>query len=228
MYTLYAHETANPIKVEILLQELGVEHTVQRVNFATKEQLSPEFLEINPNGKIPVLVDHDQDDFRIVESGAILQYLAEKHGAFLPKDPKEKSEVIQWLTWQLAGLGPMFGQYFVFNGAFQNAYPPATQRYEIEARRLFKLLDEHLATRDYVAAGQHTIADMAIWPWVRMTQMAEWNLGAYPNVKEWFDRLGETDAYKKALVAVGTTPPDEKVAGFLKAVIGLDTDEKAS
>ncbi|GGX71164.1 thiol:disulfide oxidoreductase [Tateyamaria omphalii] len=216
--TVYADSTPNPYKVTILLESLGLDYDLVHLDFSKNEQKTPEFLKINPNGKVPVLVD---DGFTVIESGAILMHLAEKHGRFLPKDVQKKSETLQWLMWQMAGLGPVFGQLLVFAVAFGNEMPRATKRYQAEVLRLLSVLNSGLEGKDWVAAGEHTNADMAIWPWVRMTERAQIPLVDMPNLKRWYERLGQMDAYITGVEILGDKPEETRMKGFFGATVGV-------
>jgi len=219
-YTLYTHPTPNPLKVLIMLEELGVSYKTIFVDFGTDEQKSPEFLKLNPNGRIPLLIDHDAEDFAIIESGAILQYLAEKHQQLQPTDAKSKSEVMQWLMWQMGGLGPMFGQLLVFAAAFENSIPEATDRYGKETRRLMSVLNTRLEGRDYLASS-YSIADIASMAWMPLAEKVGWDLADWPNVNEWYDRCMSRPAYAKAIEAAGTLPDEVRMTNFRKGTIGL-------
>ena len=220
-YTLYTDSTPNPFKVHIALEELGVDYEMIHVDFSLEEQKTPGFLALNPNGKVPVLIDHGNDDFVVIESGAILQYLAEQHVALLPRDPKKRSEAIQWLMWQMGGLGPMFGQLLVFAGPFENRMPEATRRYETGLRRLFGVLDRRLEARDYIA-DEHSIADIACMGWMWAVQRIGWDLAEWPNLKAWHDRCLVRPAYPRGYAAPGSKPDEKRMAGFIKATVGLN------
>lgn len=219
-YTLYTDSTPNPFKVHILLEELGVEYTSRHVDFSENEQKTPEFRAINANGKVPVLIDHDLGDLAIAESGAILIHLAERHGKFLPTEPRARAQVMQWLMWQMAGLGPIFGNLMVFAGPFQNAQPQATARFDAELRRLFDVLDGQLEDHEFVA-GDHSIADIACIGWMWPVKRIGWDLGDWPNVKVWHDRLMARPAYQRGFAAPGDKPDDKRIKGFVQAVVGL-------
>ena len=219
-YTLYTESTPNPLKVHLMLEELAVDYTSVRLSLGKEEQKSPEFLKINPNGRIPVLVDHDAGDFIIIESGAILQYLAEKHSAYTATDPKGRSEVNQWLMWQMGGLGPMFGQLLVFAAAFENKIPEATARYAKETQRLLSVLNTRLDGRDFIA-GDYSIADMACVAWIPPTERLGWDLGDWPNVKAWFDRITARPAFTQAVEALGSLDEEERMRNFRKATVGI-------
>jgi GST-like protein len=169
---LYSLPTPNGVKVSILLEELGLPYEAHRVGFEDNDQLSPEFLSLNPNNKIPAILDPDGPGghpLALFESGAILLYLAEKDGRFLPRDPADRYQTVQWVMFQMGGIGPMFGQlgfFHKFAGKdFEDKRP--RDRYVAESRRLLGVLDKHLAGRSWIVGGEYTIADIAIFPWVR-------------------------------------------------------------
>ncbi len=201
MLKLYVWKTPNGYKVPILLEELGLEYELIPINIAKGEQKTPEYLALNPNNKIPVLVDSDAPDktLTIFESGAILEYLAEKTGKFMPKDLQGKYQVIEWLMFQMAGVGPMFGQLAHFTRFAPEKIPYAITRYTDETKRLLEVLDKRLGTVSYLA-GDYSIADMATWPWVRaFKSMDGASLADYPNVSRWFDEINSHPAVQKAL-----------------------------
>lgn len=220
-YILYTGSTPNPQKAAILLEELGQPYEIRHVDFSRNEQKTPEFQKLNPNGKVPVLIDPDADGFTLVESGAILLYLAEKNGQFLPPDPLERSETVQWVMWQMAGLGPMFGQFMFFAAAYDNGMPKATERYQIEIMRLFKLLDDRLDGREYIAADQHTVADMAAWPWITVMLRAQIPMEDFPNIKEWYDRLAQRQTYVDGMAKLGEKSEEQRMSGFKLATVGV-------
>lgn len=195
MIDLYTWTTPNGRKVSILLEELGVEYTVHPINIGKGDQKTPEFLKIGPNNKIPVIVDSDTGA-SVMETGAIMIYLAEKYGKFLPTDPLKKTEVMEWLMWQMGGLGPMLGQahhYLHFNPG-KAEY--AEERFKAEVERLYGVLDTRLEGRDYIC-DEYTIADMACWPWISRYEWQEIDLAKYPNVRTWYRRLLEREAVQK-------------------------------
>jgi GST-like protein len=163
---------------------------------SAQEQKSPEFLKINPNGRIPAIVD---DGFPVFESGAILIWLAEKTGKFLPADPKGRSTVIQWLMWQMGGLGPMMGQLNVFKRYFPEHIPAAIDRYERESYRLFGVMDGRLAESPWLGGDDYSIADIACWPWVRAYEWPGLTLDNHPHLKAWADKVGEREAVQRGL-----------------------------
>jgi len=187
MIDFYTWTTPNGRKVSILLEELDVDYKAIPINIGQGEQMVPEFLEISPNNKIPAIYDHETG-IALMESGAIMIYLAEKYGKFLPSDPMKKAKVIEWLMWQMGGLGPMLGQvhHFVHFNAGKAEY--AEERYRNEAARLYRVLNDRLADRAFIC-DEYSIADMACWPWVSRYEWQEINLDDYPNVKAWYQRL---------------------------------------
>jgi len=187
MIDFYTWTTPNGRKVSILLEELGVDYKAIPINIGQGEQMVPEFLEISPNNKIPAIYDHETG-IALMESGAIMIYLAEKYGKFLLSDPMKKAKVIEWLMWQMGGLGPMLGQvhHFVHFNAGKAEY--AEERYRNEAARLYRVLNDRLADRAFIC-DEYSIADMACWPWVSRYEWQEINLDDYPNVKAWYQRL---------------------------------------
>lgn len=198
MIDLYTWTTPNGRKVSILLEELGAEYSVKPIDITKGEQHAPEFLEIAPNNRIPAITDHDTG-LHLMESGAIMLYLADKHGRFQAAG-EEYWRMAEWLMWQMGGLGPMLGQvhHFVKYNPGKSGY--AEERYSTEARRLYKVLNTRLEGREFVAGegrGAYTIADMSIWPWVSRFEWQEIDLGEYPNVREWYIRIAERPAVQK-------------------------------
>ena len=195
MIDLYTWATPNGRKVSILLEELALDYKVHAVNIGAGEQKTPEFLKISPNGKIPAIVEQETR-LALFESGAIMLYLAEKHGRFIPSDPLQKARVVEWLMWQMGGLGPMAGQghhYLHFNPG-NSKY--AEERLLTEITRLYRVLNERLEGRDYIC-DEYSIADMACWPWVSRYAWHKISLGDFPNVKAWYLRLAARDAVQK-------------------------------
>ena len=175
---LYSFPTPNGIKVSAMLEETGLPYEAHTINIMQNDQMTPEFLALNPNNKIPAIIDPcgpGGDPVEIFETGAIMIYLAEKSGKFLPSAPQAKAEVLSWLMWQMGGLGPMLGQFghFYKFAADKTTDDYAKDRFTTESKRLLGVLDEHLRAKDFVAAGQHTIADMAIWPWLNAVSFYE-------------------------------------------------------
>jgi len=195
MIDLYTWTTPNGRKVSILLEELGLDYTAHAINITKEEQFAPDFLKISPNNKIPAIVDHETG-ISLMESGAIMVYLAEKTGRFLPTDTKGRAAVMQWLMWQMGGFGPMLGQthHFVKYNPGKSAY--AEERFSTESKRLYGVLDKQLAGQDFVA-GEYSIADMAIWPWASRYEWQQIDLAAFPNVQAWYKRLLNREAVQR-------------------------------
>jgi glutathione S-transferase len=198
MIDLYTWGTPNGIKVSVALEELGLPYTVHPVDIGKNEQKRPEFLRINPNGRIPAIVDRDAGDFAVFESGAILLYLAEKTGKLVPADPKGRLRVIQWLMFQMSGVGPMQGQANVFFRYFPEKLQPAIDRYQNETRRLYTVLDTRLKESEYLA-GDYSIADIATWPWVRVHDWAGVSLDGLPHLQRWVETIGKRPAVQRGL-----------------------------
>lgn len=194
MIDLYTWTTPNGRKVSILLEELGVEYKAHAIDITQGDQQAPAFLKIGPNNKIPVIVDHDTG-ISLMESGAIMIYLAEKHGKFIPTDPLKKAEVIEWLMWQMGGFGPILGQahHFLHYNPGKAAY--AETRFRDEVARLYGVLDARLEGREYIC-DTYSIADMACWPWASRYEWQKVDLADYPNVRAWYHRLLARDAVR--------------------------------
>jgi glutathione S-transferase len=186
MIDLYTAPTPNGHKASCTLEALELEYTTHFVNIGEGEQKLPEFLALNPNGRIPAIVDRDAGDFPIFESGAIMIYLAEKTGRLMPADAKGRSEVIQWLMFQMGGVGPMMGQANVFFRYFPEKIPAAIDRYQNEGRRLFEVLDTRLRDNEWLA-GDYSIADIANWCWVRTHKWSGISLDGLDNLQRWND-----------------------------------------
>jgi GST-like protein len=201
MIDLYFWTTPNGMKPLILLEELGLAYTVRPVNLSTGEQFSRAFTRISPNQKIPAIVDRAPADggeqIALFESGAILHYLAEKTGRFLPNSLSRRSEVIQWLFWQMAGLGPTLGQYLHFAVYADQAIPYAQGRFGREKERLYQLLDDRLRDRDFIA-GDYSIADMAAYPWIRRMEREGSQLDSFPDLNQWHETISRRSAVERA------------------------------
>jgi GST-like protein len=198
---LYYWPTPNGWKVSIMLEEAEIPYNVIPVNISAGDQFKPEFLEISPNNKMPAIVDPDGPDgqaIRLFESGAILLYLADKTGRFIPSNPRDRYTVVQWLMFQMGGVGPMLGQAHHFRQYAPEQIPYAIDRYTNEATRLYRVLDKQLAQVEYVA-GDYSIADMAIFPWILPYERQGQNLADYPNLKRWFDAINERPAVQRGL-----------------------------
>ena len=198
MIDLYTWNTPNGFKVSIALEELGLPYTVQPVDIGKGVQKQPDFLRINPNGRIPAIVDRAEGDFAVFESGAILLYLAEKTGKLMPTDPKGRSRVIQWLMFQMGGVGPMQGQANVFFRYFPEKLQPAIDRYQNETRRLYTVLDTRLKDSEYLA-GDYSIADIATWPWVRIHDWAGVSVEGLPHLQRWLAAIAQRPAAQRGL-----------------------------
>jgi len=206
MIDLYTAATPNGWKVSIALEELGLAYDVHPLSFSTKEQKAEWYLKINPNGRIPAIVDRANDGFAVFESGAILIYLAEKTGKLMPKDVKGRSRVIQWLMFQMAGVGPMMGQANVFFRYAPEKIPYAIDRYTNETHRLCDVMNKRLGESDYLG-GEYSIADIATYPWVVAALKREpEQLASRPNLKRWIDAIGERPAVKRGMAVMADTP----------------------
>jgi len=199
---LYTAATMNGYKPVIFLEEAGVPYDLTFIDFAKKEQKAPDYMKLNPNGRIPTIIDRSNNDFAVFESGAILWYLAEKYGLFLPDEPNARSETLQWLMFQMSGIGPMMGQAMYFQRiAAPNGEknPFAIKRYVDESRRLLEVLNVRLAGREWLAADEYTIADMATYPWVRAYVWAKTDVDGLDHLQAWFKRLDARPQVQKAL-----------------------------
>ncbi len=196
MIDLYTAETPNGWKASIMLEELELPYTVKALRLDQLEQKQEGFLRINPNGRIPAIVDRDEGDFAVFESGAILIYLAEKTGRLLPTERKGRSRVIQWLMFQMAGVGPMQGQANVFFRYAPEKIEYAIRRYQNETKRLYTVLDQRLAKSEYLA-DDYSIADVATWPWVSIHGWAGVAIDDLPHLQRWIAKLGERPAVQR-------------------------------
>jgi GST-like protein len=192
---LYTWTTPNGRKANIMLEEIGLPYTVHAIDISKDEQFTPEFLKISPNNRIPAIVDRD-NGMSLMESGAILIYLADKTGKLLPKSGMERYKVIEWLMWQMGGPGPMLGQVHHFVKYNPGKAPYAEERYLKEAARLYKVLNTQLGLHEYVA-GDYSIADIAIWPWISRFEWQTINLNDYPNVKRWYLEIAKRPAVQR-------------------------------
>jgi glutathione S-transferase len=200
MITLYTAPTPNGHKASITLEELGIPYQVVGIDLGKGVQKEPWFLAINPNGRIPAIVDRDEGDFPVFESGAIMLYLCEKEGSgrLLPKDPKGRSRVIQWLMFQMGGVGPMQGQANVFFRYFPEKIPAAISRYQNETKRLYGVLDGQLAKHEWLA-GDYSLADIANYAWVRIHGWAGVEIDDLPNLRRWVDAIAARPAVQRGL-----------------------------
>jgi GST-like protein len=189
---VYSWPAPNGHKVQILMEELGVPYRLVPIDITQGAQREPDYLAINPNAKIPAIVDHAPLDggepVTVFESGAVMLYLADKEKRFIPADPRQRIEVLQWLFWQVGGLGPMMGQAQHFFRYAPTPIPYALERYQNEARRLLRVLDQRLAGRDFIGA-EYSIADMACFPWIRIHKLTAVVLDDFPNVQAWYGRV---------------------------------------
>ncbi|MDA7946038.1 MAG: glutathione S-transferase N-terminal domain-containing protein [Hyphomicrobiaceae bacterium] len=196
MIDLYTWSTPNGRKVSIMLEECGLEYKVHPINIAKDEQFQPHFLEIAPNNRIPAIVDND-NGLTLFESGAILMYLAEKTGKFWPQDFEKKWRTVEWLMWQMGGIGPMIGQahHFVKNNKGVSEY--SEERYVNESKRLYGVLDRRLKETEYMAGDDYTIADMATWPWISRFEWHTVDMNEFPNVVRWYKAIAARPAVEK-------------------------------
>ncbi len=198
MIDLYTWTTPNGYKASCTLEELELPYEVHPIDIGTGIQKSPDYLKINPNGRIPAIVDRDEGDFAVFESGAIMIYLAEKAGKLLPRDVKGRSRVIQWLMFQMGGVGPMQGQAHVFYRYFDQKIQPAIDRYQNETKRLYTVLDTRLADSEYLA-DDYSIADIANWSWVRSHDWAGVAIDDLPNLTRWLQAVETRPAIQRGL-----------------------------
>src|SRR5687767_10726662 len=216
MIDLYTAATPNGWKISIALEEMGLPYTLHHLKLAEKEQKQEWYLEINPNGRIPAIIDHDNGDFAVFESGAILIYLAEKTGQFLPADVRARSRVIQWLMFQMGGVGPMMGQANVFYRYAPEKIPYAIERYQREVRRLLEVLNSRLADNEYLA-GDYSIADIANWSWARGYEWSGTSIEGLDHLKRWLDVIGARPAVQRGLAV---PPPADLGTGDAKTIEG--------
>ena len=226
MLELLTARTPNGFKVSIALEELGLPYDVKSIDLRAQEQKQSWFLALNPNGRIPTIVDRSNDDFSVFESGAILWYLAEKYGKFLPADSKGRSQVLQWLMFQMGGVGPMMGQAMFFQRiaapkGIEDEY--AIDRYVKESRRLLEVLDKQLAGKDYLLGAEFSIADIATYPWARSYPWAKVSVEGLNHLQAWFDRIDARPKTQKAL-----TIPKPFPAFFGKGDMSDSITENAS
>ena len=195
MIDLYTWTTPNGRKVSIMLEELGADYSVHSVNIGQGEQHEPAFLALSPNNKIPAIYDHD-GGVALMESAAIMIYLAEKYGQFLPVSGKQRSNVLQWLMWQMGGLGPMLGQVHHFVHFNKGVSDYAEERFASEAKRLYGVLDKQLSDNEFIA-GNYSIADMACWPWISRYEWQQIDLKEFANVRRWYKQILKREAVQK-------------------------------
>ena len=205
MIDVYSWATPNGHKIHILLEECGLSYRAHPIDIGKGEQFAPEFLEISPNNKIPAMTDSDGPDGKpisLFESGAMMAYLAGKTGKFLGKTDRERYNVLQWLMFQMGGLGPMLGQCHHFRIYAPEKIEYAINRYTNEARRLYGVLERQLAKTPYIAGKTYTIADMAIWPWLRNWKNQGVEMAEYPHVAKWFETIGKRPAVQRGVTVL--------------------------
>lgn len=208
MIDLYTAATPNGHKISIALEEMGLAYRVHHLDLMAGDQKKPEFLAINPNGRIPVIIDRDNDDFAVFESGAILIYLAEKTGKFLPANPNKRSITLQWLMFQMGGVGPMMGQANVFYRYLPEKLPAAIDRYQNESRRLFEVMNHRLSDNRYLAGDDYTIADMSTWPWVRIFEWSGVDMSGLEHLERWMHEIAKRPAAQTGI----KTPPSSDLS----------------
>jgi len=202
MYDIYNWPTSNGRKINIMVEEIGAEYKMHPVPIGKDAQFTPEFTALNPNQKIPAIVDQDGPGgkpYTLFESGAILMYMGEKHGQLFPQDMAKRYEVVQWLMFQMGGVGPMFGQTHHFRRAAPEKVPYGIERYTMETRRLWGVMDGRLADNEWLAASEFTIADIAIFPWTMRYEWQGISLDEFPNVKRWYEAIDARSGVRRGL-----------------------------
>lgn len=220
MIDLYFAPTPNGWKISVMLEEAGLDYQVHWVNIGAGEQFEPGFLAISPNNRIPAIVDHDPDGggepVSVFETGAILLYLAQKTGRFLPDDLRGRTAATEWLMWQMAGLGPMMGQHGHFKLYAPERIAYATERYRNEVLRLFGVMDRRLARHDYLAGEQYSVADIACFPWVQTYKRQEIDLADFPHVQRWYETLKQREGLRRGMALgrdrINRNPQDDAQA----------------
>ncbi len=215
MIELFTAATPNGWKISIALEEMGLPYTVRPISLSKLEQKEAWFLEINPNGRIPAIVDHDNNDFAVFESGAILIYLAEKSGKLLPTEAQARSRVLQWLMFQMGGVGPMMGQANVFFRYAPEKIPYAIDRYQREVRRLFEVMEPQLAKHRYIAGDEYSIADISLWSWVSGFAWSGVSIDGLPQLQRWLDLVGA----RPAVIRGRAVPPSADVPDKDKQIV---------
>ncbi|MFD0949438.1 glutathione S-transferase family protein [Paraperlucidibaca wandonensis] len=226
MIDLYTASTPNGWKVSVVLEELGLPYNVHAIDLMSQAQKQPEFLAINPNGRIPAIIDHDPADggepITVFESGAIMVYLAEKAGRLMPQDTRGRFSCLQWLMFQMGGIGPMMGQANVFFRYMPEKIPTAIARYQNESRRLFEVLDRRLGESEWLAGSEFSIADIANWCWVRTYKWSGVSVEELPNLRRWLDAIKTREACLKGVTIPHPMPSldddgaEEAKANFVK------------
>lgn len=220
MIDLYTAATPNGWKASVALEEMTIEYQVHVIDLMKAEQKAVEFLKLCPNGRIPAIVDRSNDNFAVFETGAIMIYLAEKSGQFLPKENKERSQVMQWLMFQMSGIGPMMGQANVFYRYFPEKIQPVIDRYQNEVKRLFLVLDLQLKESEYLTP-EYSIADMANWCWVQTHEWSGVSLDGLPNLKRWVDQIALRPAVQKGIAVPERIKVDKET--FIKGARSIVT-----
>ncbi len=210
MITLYTADTPNGHKASIMLEEASITYDYQAINLGELEQKQDWFLNLNPNGRIPVIVDHNNQDFVVFESGSILIYLAELSGKFLPSSSNKRSEVLQWLMFQMGGVGPMQGQAHVFNRYAPEKIPFAITRYQNETRRLYEVYDQRLANREFIC-DELSIADIATFPWIRWYEWAGVDISDLENLRRWLEQMESRPAVQRGLAIPKKGPETARI-----------------
>ncbi len=204
MIELHTANTPNGQKIVIALEELGLTYQMIKLNLGALDQKKPAYLKINPNGRIPAIVDHAENNFAVFESGAILIYLAEKTGKLLGNDAKERSLVMQWLMFQMSGLGPIMGQAGWFLRSAPEPIAIAIQRYQNETTRLLTVLENHLTESEYLAGKEFSIADISTWTWAKRPEYAELDASEFPHIQRWVEQIGNRSAVQKAMQIIAS------------------------
>ena len=227
MIDLYYWPTPNGLKITVLLREIGLEYRLYPINIGKGDQFDLEFLSVSPNNRIPAIVDHEpeggRDSISVFESGAILLYLAEKYEQFLPPDQRLRVQAIEWLMWQMGGLGPMLGQNHHFNRYAPEDVPYAIKRYSDETLRLYAVLNRRLIDRDYIA-GSYSIADIAVYPWVNRSEWHKTGFDCFPEVKHWYQTIGERPGVVRAYKEVEPINTSNVASDELRKVLFGQTD----
>lgn len=229
MIDVYSWTTPNGHKVHIMLEEIGADYTAHPVDIGKGDQFEADFLKISPNNKIPAIVDQDGPNgkpYSLFESGAILMYLAEKSGRLLPEDPVKRFDAIQWLMFQMASVGPMLGQAHHFKKYAPEKIEYAVDRYVNEANRLYGVMDRRLGESKFLAGNDYSIADIATWPWLRSAETQGVNIDDYPNVRRWFEMVGDRDNVQAGLQVLAGHKTDLTDAEAFENMFGSRQYEK--
>jgi len=223
MIELYTAPTPNGWKASIMLEETGLKYETKTVNLSEGAQKKPEFLAINPNGRIPVIIDKDNGDFTVFESGAILVYLAEKTGQLMPTDVKGRSLVMQWLMFQMGGVGPMMGQANVYFRYSAEKIPSAIERYQSESKRLLTVLNDRLADNEFLA-GDYSIADIANWSWAKIYEWPGIDVSDLPHLLRWIEQMAARPAVQKGILVPTPIDKETLLKSAKNIVTGIDKD----